>query len=85
MIVERKTYNLTTQEMRDLFQIRTGQNAEKVWDFWREIAESRGLDYQSIIGSETVQGAFTALPLGHNKHWCYPIPLKCIRQPRTVD
>ncbi len=46
------------------------------FDFWREVAEKRGLDSGSIISDGKM---FTGLPSGHGKHWCFPIPLKCKR------
>jgi hypothetical protein len=35
------------------------------WSFWRRVCERRGLDYRTLV-------AFTALPSGHGKHWCWP-------------
>lgn len=47
--------------------------------FWHTVAGARGLDSETILTDD--RGVSTALPLGHKKHWCWPIPLKCMRKP----
>ena len=46
--------------------------------FWSWVARSRNLDPKSIISNGQ---NFTALPIGHGKHWCFPTPLKCKNKP----
>jgi hypothetical protein len=47
--------------------------------FWREVCARRGLDAATVIGG--VGGAFTALPVGHGRHWCWPMALRCRSAP----
>lgn len=49
--------------------------ATRVWDFWKDVAANRDLDYKSLNG-------MTALPLDHGKHWCWPSPLKLVNRPQ---
>lgn len=49
------------------------------FNFWRALAYEMQLDASSIIGDEVKPYTFSALPIGHTKHWCYPIPLKCAK------
>lgn len=50
--------------------------------FWKWIAKTRNLDSRSIVS--TGQN-FTALPVGHGKHFCYPLSLKCKKKPVYAD
>lgn len=60
-------------------------DAADVWRFWRSVAQARGLDPASIIGNSVdPDGSFTALPLGHGKHWCWPAPLHVKKPPELV-
>jgi hypothetical protein len=47
-----------------------------VFKFWQRVADARGLDYHTIIGTENAPYSFTAMPVGHGKHWCFPEPLE---------
>lgn len=52
----------------------------KGFEFWRRIADDRGVDARTIMLDGI--GAITALPLEHGRDaWCYPLPLKCKRPP----
>jgi hypothetical protein len=61
-----------------------GATGYKTWVFWRDVAVSRGLDYQTVIGNPEQPGTFSALPLGHGKHWCWPMSITCSIHPETV-
>jgi hypothetical protein len=75
----RRAYQLTTEEraiFARLCQRKRWYNADDVWRFWWGVARSRGLDYTTIIGQSGDCMSFTALPLGHGRHWCFPSALK---------
>lgn len=42
--------------------------------FWARVAKVRNLDPKSVISDGYT---FTALPVGHGRPWCFPIPLAC--------
>jgi hypothetical protein len=69
----RKEYLLTDNEFGTFRKL--GSYPEEGFDFWRGAAKARNLDYKTIIGNTTNQRAFTALTVGHGKHWCFPLPL----------
>jgi hypothetical protein len=46
----------------------------EAWNFWKRVAVLRKLDADTLLWEN---GVVTALPLGHGKQWCYPLPLKC--------
>ncbi len=73
-MMERKDYKLTDHELDNFNRLRPNQG--EAVDFWTVVALVRGLDYKSIIGNVVDHRSFTALPLGHDKHWCYPYPKK---------
>jgi len=80
----REQYYLTPIELSRFYRIRPFQN--EALGFWSWVARSRGLDPKTVISESTGQpGArqirFTALPLGHGKEWCFPLPLKCKKKP----
>jgi hypothetical protein len=81
----RQKHNLTTTELsewRELPQDSDEDNrSQDAWVFWNKVCWARGLDSASLIGWNTVPGQFSALPLGHKLHWCFPTPLKCKRRP----
>ena len=72
--IMRKEYTLTDNEFGAFRKL--GNYPEEGFDFWRDVARARNLDYKTIIGNVTNQRSFTALPVGHGKHWCFPLPLK---------
>ena len=81
--ISRATYHLQGEQITRLQQLPTAQWATGVaFRFWRELCGELGLDVKSVI---TLPGyRFTALPLNHGKHWCWPYPLKCTRAASEV-
>ena len=81
----RSTYRLTADELDALNALwplpRFVTDSGRTWEFWRWVAAARGLDYTTIIGKPFVRDTFTALPLGHGKHWCWPSPLNLQKPP----
>ena len=51
---------------------------DEAFMFWRRVAQVRNLDPESVISNGNT---FTALPIGHGKWWCFPMPLKCKKKP----
>lgn len=85
--VKRQTHTLMDQEQLVFGRLRAiyhGAGAADIWRFWRSVASARGLDPETIIGNLGHPEIFSALPLGHGKHWCWPMPLKCGVNPETV-
>lgn len=79
--LRRKTYELTIEECEDLERLRRDVPGV-AFTFWRKAAARRDLDYKTILGhAGGIRSKFTALPMGHGKHWCWPIPLACKRKP----
>ena len=76
----REQYHLTPVELNRFYRIRPFQN--EALGFWSWVARSRGLDPKTVISESTGQQVrFTALPIGHGKSWCFPLPLKCKKKP----
>ena len=59
-------------------------DAADIWRFWRGLAFARGLDPVTVIGNDNDPARFTALPLGHGKHWCWPAALQVKKPPELV-
>lgn len=78
MIIKRNEYVLDRHE-KNAFD-RLPPVAGAAWDFWKEVAKTRGLDYRSILPSYRAY-RFTALPLNHGKWWNYPYSRFCANQP----
>jgi hypothetical protein len=76
----RQKYELTGQEQKRFRRLKPIEG--EAIKFWQMAAYTRGLDYQTIISTGRT---FTALPIGHGKHWCYPMTLKCKRRPVYVE
>lgn len=70
---------LTSPEWDSFNNIRPFQG--EALSFWRRVAEVRNLDPKSIL---SLNDKFTALPTGHEHHWCYPLALKCKRKPSAT-
>lgn len=77
--IKRETFRLSPEESALFRSLLPHQ--EVAWSFWKRVANSRSLDYKSIIGNPFDRESFTALPLKHGKHWCWPHELKCARSP----
>ena len=75
--MKRESYTLTPDEIKEFRRLPLDYGV--AFEFWRKVAYTRGLDPKSIIGIET---DFTALPLNHGTHWCYPSPLRCMSLPK---
>lgn len=80
---ERKVYHLTTEEASRWERLPPVDG--RAWDFWRSVAADRGLNYRTILGVNDRFYEFTALPVGHRKPWCYPMPVKCKAAPVYVE
>lgn len=80
--VHRQTFQLTDLEKKQFVKLRREPFPGEAWRFWKAVAARRELDPASLI---TRGDYFTALPLGHNKAWCFPIPLKCVNKPVYRD
>ena len=76
----RTKHQLTDVELSKFRRLPPYQN--EALSFWRWIAKSRNLDPKTLI---TNGRDFTGLPVGHGKHWCFPIPLKCRKKPVYAD
>ena len=80
--MKRKSYYLDGEEIDKFLRLtRQVPKDGEAYAFWRGVAYDRGLDYQTILGIEGRPQEFTALPMGHSKHWCYPLTLKCRNPP----
>ncbi len=72
---------LTKDEQREFRRLKPVQNA--AFAFWERIAISRQLDPATIMWHD---GKYSGLPQGHmGRWWCYPMPLKCTTDPKTVE
>lgn len=60
-------------EMNNLLPV-----AGQAFAFWRRVAWRLGIDPATIIGEGD---SFTALPVWHGKHWCYPQSLLARHRP----
>lgn len=76
----RKTLNLNDGQMEQFRRLRPLQN--EAHTFWKAIAKLNELDPVSIISNAP---SFSGLPLGHQKQWCFPILLKCVKRPAYRD
>lgn len=76
----RKTFELNEIERAAFKRLRPIQ--DEAVSFWNRAAIRRRLDPESVISSSNT---FSALPLGHDKHWCWPLHLKCRKKPASVE
>jgi hypothetical protein len=76
----RKQFELNHVELSQFRRLKPDQGVALA--FWARVALSRDLDPESVISNGMT---FTALPQGHGKHWCWPLPLKCKKQPVYRD
>ena len=75
----RAVYKLDREEI-DRFN-RLQPVPEAAFKFWKNVAESRGLNYKTII-SEPQPYTFSAMEkITPRRPWCHPIPLKCSKPP----
>lgn len=70
-MTERVEIYLTKLEKERLYRLRPSPG--EAFDFWKDVADVRGLDYSTIY---VLGSSCTALPIGHKKHWCFPLSLK---------
>ncbi len=69
-----------TLDSRELFEFQTLIPEQgKALSFWARVAYKRGLDPATIISDAP---AFTGLPRGHTKHWCWPLKLVNSQPPK---
>ena len=76
----RQSFQLTPQEQKRFRRLKPVEG--EAMSFWQRAAHVRGMDPETVISNGR---GFTALPYGHGKQWCYPIPLKCKRRPIYTD
>lgn len=76
----RNSYALTDKEAKKFRSLPPEEG--HAWAFWGDVAHSRGLDPYSIIGDTRDGTKFTAMPYGHGKDWCFPLPIKNTRVAR---
>lgn len=76
----RNSYSLTDKEVKRFYALHPEEGY--AWEFWADVGRSRGLDPYSIIGDIEDREIFTAMPYGHGKDWCYPMPIKNQRKAR---
>jgi len=67
----RQQHQLTQEEIKEFKQLHPNSD---VWRFWSRVAMARGLDYKTLLSIPYTHN-FTGLPIGHEKHWCWPSPL----------
>lgn len=72
----RQSHQLSDLESKQFYNLRPFPG--DAWSFWRRAASVRGLDPETLITKGEV---FSGLPVGHGKHWCFPIPLECKGRP----
>jgi hypothetical protein len=82
MIMKRENYKLTQEERKEWSKLKPLPNV--AFAFWEKVALRRGLDYTTFLTDFEDPTVFSALPLGHKKHWCWPYALKCKTDPETV-
>ena len=70
----RKAFKLNHAEWRQVRALPPVQGIALQW--WHNKAISLGLDPKTLLMCDD-GWRFTGLPLGHGKHWCWPIDLKC--------
>lgn len=68
----RQAFELTHIELTQFNRLRPIQG--EALAFWARVARRRELDPESVISDGL---KFTALPVGHGKHWCWPLALQC--------
>jgi hypothetical protein len=85
--VKRETHRLTPAERLTFARLGRAYrpNATDLFRFWWTVGRARGLDSRTIIGVENDPTAFTALPWGHGKHWCWPLRLKCRKSAAALE
>ena len=72
----RQKHTLDDLELREFINLPFEQG--RALSFWARVACRRGLDPATIISSAP---AFTGLPRGHGKHWCWPLRLANTKPP----
>ena len=70
--MKRHTILFTYEEKKQFKSLRS--DVGSAFEFWQRVANSRDLDYQTIMYDD---GFYHALPIGHRKHWCWPKDIKC--------
>lgn len=78
----RQSFKLSEVELKQHKRLIKAPFPGEAWRFWKRVAAARGVDHGSIISRGEY---FTALPIGHGKAWCFPIPLKCSKKPKYEE
>jgi hypothetical protein len=74
--IQRQTYEMPLRDYNRLCAL--PPEAGKAYEFWRELSYRLGCDYRTVLpASGKSRLYFTALPLRHRRHWCWPQPLRC--------
>jgi hypothetical protein len=76
----RQTFELSVVEKRQFARLKPVQG--EALAFWGHAAYIRGMDPDTVLSDG---GKFSALPMGHNKWWCYPSKLKCSKPPIYIE
>jgi hypothetical protein len=82
----RQEYQMSEFWYRVIRGLRTDSKAAGIaFTFWKKMGDQLGFDYKSVLPHpDKSNWFFTALPLDHGKHWCYPVSLKCKQNPNEV-
>lgn len=71
-------------------------NGKETWEFWQDLGSELGFDHKTVMVTvpsfrsgdiydfDKRKTFFTALPLGHGRHWCFPQKLTCPRPASAV-
>lgn len=71
--MHREEIHLTAGEKRELKHLPSLSGIGRT--FWQRVCAARNLDPGTVLA---YPGRLpTALPVGHDKHWCWPTQLKC--------
>jgi hypothetical protein len=81
--LKRETFRLTPPERLTFARLCNAWklSGPEIQRFWWSVGRARGIDHATIIGVEGDPAAFTGLPWGHGKAWCWPMRLKCRHPP----
>jgi hypothetical protein len=76
-IVQRHQFTMSAEQWRAM-----SSPVSNPFAILAEICKPLRLDPKSVIHVSGM--VFSALPVGHGKAWCWPLPLKCLYVPEVV-
>ena len=79
--MKRVIFTLSPQENRKRRRLKPQPGA--AFSFWKDKAQELGLDHRTIMMGD--EEHYSGLPLGHNRHWCYPYDLICKERPEYTE